>query len=249
MKSLILAAGYGTRLKPLTEHIAKPLIPIAGIPVIEYLLNRITMLPIIDMIYIVTNGQYFEDFRNWKKTFFEKNPKNTVPIELLNDGSLSNETRLGAVRDMALAIDTLQIKDDLLISAADDLFTFDFQKLINRFNEVAHSVITLCRTDDVQLIRNSGNAEIDHEGRVLSMIEKPKNPKTNLISPCLYILSQPALRDIKRYLMKNLNPDAPGHFISWLVKHRNVFSYIFTAPFYTIGTLEAYESVRYIFEK
>ena len=249
MKALVLAAGYGTRLKPLTDTTAKPLIPIAGKPIIEYLLLRILSLPAIDSIYIVTNAKFFQDFVSWKKSFDRERAKTYPPIHLLNDGTTSNKTRLGAIRDMALAIKTFRINDNLMVSAADDIFTFDFQNLVDTFEEHGETIITLHQTNNMEILRNSGNAEIDSEGRVLHLIEKPSDPKTNLIAPCLYILSRSTLPFINHYLKTDNNPDAPGYFLSWLVRETRVLSYVFEESFYAVGNLTTYKEVQNILDQ
>ena len=249
MKSLILAAGYGTRLYPLTETTAKPLLPLAGKPIIEYLLQQILPLSAIDKVYIVTNGKFYKDFEEWLETFEGKRKKKDPPIHILNDGSTSNENRLGAIRDMALTVETFGIDDDLMVSAADDVFTFDFQNLVNIFQEKGKTIITLHPSNDPDMLRNSGNAQIDSRGRVVSLIEKPSSPKSNLISPCLYILSRPTLPSINHYLQADNNPDAPGHFLAWLVEKTVVYSYIFKEPYYTVGDKTSYERAQSLFDQ
>lgn len=248
MKALILAAGYGTRLRPLTDTTAKPLITLRGKPIIEYLLQRILPLSAIDTVYIVTNDKYFKDFVVWQESFDRKRGTKSPPILLLNDGTSSDKKRLGAIRDMAIAIETFSIRDDLMISAADDIFMFDFQNLVDTFEKKGKSVITLHPSNNIDVLRSSGNAQIDAaNGRVLYLVEKPLNPQTNLVSPCLYILDRSALSLINCYLQAEKNPDAPGHFLSWLVEKTDVFSYIFEEPFYTIGNKAAYEHVQTLF--
>jgi len=247
MKSLILAAGYGTRLYPLTKTTTKPLIPLAGKPIIEYLLERILPVSVIDTIYIVTNGKFFSDFVKWQKAFQSKSAGKESRILLLNDGTTSNMTRLGATRDIALAIKKFAIDDDLMVCSGDDIFTFDFQKLVDTFEKIGKTVITLHHSSNTELLRNSGNAHIDSENRVINLVEKPPHPRTNLISPCLYILSRSTLPMVDLYLKTNNNPDAPGYFLSWLVKETEVFSYTFEEPFYTVGDAASYKHAQIIF--
>lgn len=247
MKSLILAAGYGTRLHPLTENTAKPLLPVAGKPIIEYLLQRILPLSVVDAVYIVTNEKFYQDFLKWNESFNQKREKIHPPIYLLNDGTSSNENRLGAIRDIAMTIETYRLDDDLIVSAADDIFTFDFQELVDTFYTKRETVITLYQCDNIDQLRKSGNARIDTTGRVLEVVEKPKNPKSNLLSPSLYILSRSTLNLINPYLQEGNNPDAPGYFISWLVAKIPVYSYIFKEPFYAVGDLVSYKRIQALF--
>ncbi|MFH1941663.1 MAG: sugar phosphate nucleotidyltransferase, partial [bacterium] len=172
-----------------------------------------------------------------------------LPIHLLNDGTTSNETRLGAIRDIALAIDTFCIDDDLMVSAADDLFTFDFQSLVDAFYEKGKSIITLHPSNDPHVLRNSGNARIDARGRVFRFVEKPSHPKSNLVAPCLYILSRSTLPFISRYLNAHNDPDAPGHFLSWLVRKMTVWNFLFEESFYPLGDISSYERTQRIFKK
>ncbi len=249
MKALVLAAGYGTRLYPLTKTTAKPLVPIADKPIIEYILERILPLPSIDAIYIVTNGKFFSDFVKWQETFQKKRDRKEPPILLLNDKTLSNETRLGAIKDIALAINKFAVDDDLMICSGDDIFMFDFKEFVETFEKVGKTVITLHPSNDIELLRNSGNAQINSANRVIDIVEKPSHPRTNLISPCLYIFSRSTLPMIDRYLKTDNNPDAPGYFISWLVKKIEVFSYIFEEPFYTVGDMVSYKHAQIVFGK
>jgi glucose-1-phosphate thymidylyltransferase len=248
MRSIILAAGYGTRLGSVAQVTAKPLIPIAGKPIIEHLLIRILHLPEIEEVIIVTNGKFFNDFVRWKESFLKERIRTKIPIHLLNDHTQSNDERLGAVRDMALGIDEIGKDSDILISASDDIFYFNFQLFVEQFKKTFKTTLTLFSSDDIQIIQNSGNAQIDDQGRVLTMVEKPFVPISNFISPCLYILSRSDTHLINRYLQTANNPDAPGHFISWLVKKTEVYSFIFNEPFYTVGTKEAYEHAKRMLE-
>ena len=241
MKSLILAAGYGTRLHPLTETTAKSLLSLGGKPIIEHILQPILRLPEIDAVYIVTNGKFFQDLAVWQETFDRRRENPLPPIHLLNDGTVSNETRLGAIRDTALAIQHFRVDDDLILAASDNIFTFDFQKLIAAFRKTRETTITLHPSEDIHRLRNTGNARIDARGRVVELIEKPSTPKTNLVSPCLYILSRTTLPLVRQYLDTNKNPDAPGHFLAWLVGQTSVNSFVFNEPFYTVGDTSSYE--------
>jgi glucose-1-phosphate thymidylyltransferase len=235
MNSIILAAGYGTRLGKLVEKKAKPLLAVGGIPLLTRLILKILRLSRTEAVFLVVNDRYFRDFVNWKKEI-EQRENLPFPIHLINDGTRDNSRRLGALRDLDLGIRQAGEKKPLLVSAADDIFLFDFRWLEARFLETGRTTIALTRCHDNRRLRQSGNACIDSQGRVAALLEKPDNPVSDLIAPCLYILAPADIPLLSQYLVSGNNPDAPGHFISWLVKRSQVYSFLFKEPFYTIGT-------------
>ena len=249
MKALILAAGYATRLYPLTKDKPKPLLKIGDKTIVDYLLTRISDIKEIDTVYIVTNKKFYPIFRKWAD---ETNASKRYPqfqIKVINDGTESNETRLGAIADILFVLNQEQINDDLLVAAGDNIFCFNFQELKDLFNTHQCDVIVAHRLQDKKRLQQSGVVELDENNKVIGFQEKPQEPQSDFIAPALYIYKKETLPLFKQYIDAGENPDAPGSFISWLYKRKPVYAYIMTSQYYDIGTLESYQAVVKEFEK
>jgi len=236
MKIIILAAGYATRLEPLTLTIPKSLLEVGKKKIIDRIMEKIASLKGgASSICIVTNAKFFNVFNEWLKS--SKYFKNT---SLLNDGSISNETRLGAIRDLELVMAEKAIDDDLLVVAGDNLFDMD----LNKFIEFARSrpdgvSVALYDIKSIELARSFGVLKVDPAGRVVDFEEKPPEPKSTLISTGIYYFPKNKLAFIKEYVKMQNKLDAPGYYISWLVKRDKVFGYSFSEDWYDIGNLES----------
>ena len=247
MKALILAAGYGTRLKPYTDRTAKPLLPIAGRPLIDHCIDWIVAADAVDEILVVSNRRYWQGFQEWQAaTSF------SLPVTLVNDGSTTNENRLGAIRDIELVIDTQRVADDLLIMAGDNIFTFGLAALVQFFYDKQTPVITAHALDDAEKLRRTGVVQLNEEARVMDFEEKPSEPKSSLGVPPLYIYPQRSLPRFGEYLANPVNPDAPGHFVAWLHRQEVVHAFCFEGDRYAIDDPETYrwvdEAVRRLTE-
>ncbi len=247
MNAVILAAGYGTRLYPLTQNTAKPLIQVGGRTILDYLMDHLIAEPEIRNIILVTNGKFNRDFEAWKASF-EQEKKEIPALHLINDESTSPENRLGAIRDWSLAVSRFG-KDDMIVSAADDLFLFSFKDLIHAFGRKKRSVISLVHCTDREKIQKSGNVRLSDTGRVMEMVEKPEVPVSDLLSPCLYLLRQEDLPLLDRYIRSGHTEDAPGHFISWFVRQAEVYGVIMEGPVHSVGDMKEYRHVQSLFEK
>ncbi len=244
MHAILLAAGYGTRLHPLTRDRAKPLLPVGGRPIIDHLIDRLEAAPEIDRMLLVTNARFAEDFERWAAArSFAK------PLSVYCDGSTSNEDRLGAVADMQLAVERGGIAgQEAYILATDNLPRFDLTDIIGFSRARRASAVFGCRTEDPEVLARVGVAEVDAEGRVTGFEEKPEHPRGNLRVPPFYVYASEAVASIAQYLAGGGNPDAPGHFLQWLVPRHPV--YLLRRPQGTrdIGTLESYRQVCAEFE-
>jgi len=247
MQAVILAAGYGTRLYPITADRAKPLVEAGGKTILDYLIEKLLRQEIIDGLSIVVNDRFHTQFLDWQKVF-EKTAGKSLPLTIINDGTTSNQHRLGAIRDLSLALSGIDEMQAVLISAADDIFCFPFRPLIETYLERDSSVIALIKSDDPDRISKSGNGLIDDEGRVIEMVEKPEKPISSLLSPCLYILHAVDRKLLDEYLEGGNNPDAPGYFIAWLIRKTTVYSTVFSEPVYSIGDIEEYKKVCRLFK-
>lgn len=244
MKAIILAAGYATRLYPLTLNQPKALLPIAKKPIINYITEQIETIDSVDEIIVISNDKFYPHFCNW-----QKESKCTLKITVLNDNTTDDENKLGAVGDMSFAIDKLGIDDEILVMAGDNIFTFDLVDFYNKYKEKNADMILVKKLDDVEELRRMANVEMDADGKVYGMVEKPQNPKTNIAAFAMYIYKKDTVPMIKQYLDEGNNPDAPGFFPSWLYKQKDVYAYAFEGECYDIGTPKSYKEVNEIFVK
>lgn len=248
MKAIILAAGYATRLYPLTKHHPKPLLKIADKAIIEYLLDGFRGIPVLDEVFVVTNEKFAQVFRTWAGET-EKNGDYPFAITIVNDRTTSNETRLGAIADIQFVLDAHRIDDDLLVAAGDNIFQFDFSDLYHFFLDKQNDVIVAQELNDPVRLRTRGVVQFDDKFQVIGFEEKPDLPKSNYVCPALYIHRREHVLFYQQYLSEQNNPDAPGFFIKWLHTKTPVYAFVMPKPAIDIGTLESYEAVCEQFEK
>lgn len=237
MKALILAAGYAVRLAQLTANTPKPFLPVGGKKIIDRILGKVTGEGGIGSVVIVTNGKFFGKFEEWLGDSSYKGK-----VHLINDRTLTNETRLGAIKDMELAIKEGAIDDDLLVVAGDNLFDFD----LGAFLEFARSkgdVVSIAVYDvkDPASAKNFGVLSLAKDGRVIDFEEKPEKPKSTLISTGIYYFPKNKLSLIKKYVtIQDKKLDAPGNYIGWAAKNDKVYGFAFSEDWYDIGSVESY---------
>lgn len=243
MKAIVLAAGYATRLYPLTENQPKALLPVSGKPIMDYIVDQIEKVKEIDSVIIVSNKKFYSNFLQWSKM-----RKTRLEITILDDQSTDDVNKLGAVGDINFAIDKSSIDDDILVMAGDNIFTFELKDFVDYYKEKNKDIILTKRIDDVDELKRMGNAVVDETGKVISMVEKPENPTSNLAVFAVYLYKKETIPMIKQYLAEGENPDAPGFFPSWLHKKKDVYAFEIDGDCYDIGTPEAYDEVNRIFE-
>jgi glucose-1-phosphate thymidylyltransferase len=243
VKALILCAGYATRMYPLTRNIPKPLLPVAGKPTIEYLVEALEKIPQLDAIYVVTNGKFLSHFQEW-----QRGHQSDKEIRCYSDGTTSDETKLGAIGDMAFLIEKVSIEDDLLVVAGDNLFSFDVRDFVG-FYETHGASIAVHDVKKIELMKRYSEVKLDSESRVVDFVEKPANPQSTLASICLYLFPQKLLNMVNRYIEEGNDPDQPGRFIQWLHKKTEVFGWVFSEGWHDIGDLEEYERADTEFRK
>lgn len=240
MKVLLLAAGYGTRLYPLTKNIPKALLPIEGKPVIEYTIERLNKYNQIDDIYIVTNDRFFPKINEWKDTFISENNSS---IEVINDNTNSDENKLGAVGDIGYILDKKNITDSVLVIASDNLFEFglnDFFKAARDFSKCV-TIGTVDFSSNKKAISKYGVVKLDSDNRVIEFEEKPDNPASNLVAIGLYYFPEETLSLISKYLREGNNPDNTGYLIRWLCENYKVYAHKFPCKWYDVGSFEGYK--------
>lgn len=242
MKCILLAAGYATRLYPLTKDRPKPLLDVAGRTILEHILQKIEVCDQIDQIYIVTNDKFYEHFNQWVQSYHS-----SKPIQVINDQTTTNDNRLGAIADIQYVVEQARVQDDVLVMAGDNLFDFDLRDFIGYYESVGKDCITVHPLHDLASLQRTGVVEVNEEGKVISFEEKPQQPKSNLAAPPFYIYRSGTLPLIQQYLDEGGNPDAPGHLIPWLIGQTEVYAYKFQGSRYDIGTLESYRAAQEIY--
>lgn len=236
MTVLILAAGYAVRLKDLTQDNPKPLLEIGKRKIIDRIVDKVAALKDAPFIYIITNAKFFERFNGWLKV-----SRHRDRISLINDGSTSNETRLGAIRDLEIAIEEKAVDDDLLVIAGDNLFDFDLDEFL-KFASMKVDGVSVALHDIKDRIdaKRFGVVKVDEDRRVIDFEEKPAYPKSTLISTGIYYFPRDKLSFIKEYVKTSSKTDAPGHYIRWLSERDKVYGFIFSEDWYDIGDIGSY---------
>lgn len=236
MKCLFLAAGYATRLYPLTENFPKPLLPVKGKAILDYLIDDLDTTKEIDEYIVVSNHKFNDIFVSWAKKHKQK-------ITVIDDGTSTNETRLGAVIDIKFAIDKLNIHDDLLILAGDNLLDFSLQGFIDFAKSKNKSCVMTYKEDDTKKLQKSAVLNIDsNSGLVLDMEEKPANPKSNWCCPPFYFYKKEDIARIDEAISSGCKTDAPGSLAAWFVSNSEVHAYKMPGKRIDIGTLEIYNT-------
>lgn len=241
MKAIILAAGYATRLYPLTKDQPKALLPIAGKPMIEYLLDEIVTIPVIDAIYVISNHRFYDHFLAWEQKAGSKYP---IPLKILDDGTMSDEDKLGALGDFAYVLEQEGLDDDILLAASDNFFTFPLIDFYADYQRHGKDLLLATPIEDRQKLSALGVAVLDENNRVVQMIEKSPNPPSNIGIYAVYIYRRDTLPLLREYLAEGNPPDAPGHFPSWLSQRRDIRAYAFDGECIDIGTPENYADVN-----
>ena len=237
MKCLILAAGYATRLYPLTENFPKPLLEVKGKTILDWLVDDIDTSGLMDQYIVVSNHKFIHHFEKWAVGKKQN-------ITVLDDGTSTNETRHGAVKDIQFAIDELKLNDDLLIIAGDNVLDFSLVKFIQYAQEKNTSCIMRYFEPKLERLQKSGVIVTENDGLVLNMQEKPKEPKSTWCYPPFYFIVKKDVPMVAKSIAAGCGTDAPGSFIAWLYKKVSVYSMRMPGKRYDIGTLESYEQIK-----
>lgn len=232
MKCIIIAAGYATRLYPLTENFPKPLLEVGGKTILDHLIDDVESM--IDEFIVVTNHKFAKIFEEWAS-----NKRN---VRIIDDGTQTNDTRLGAVKDIQLASN--DIKDDVLVMAGDNLLDFSLKGFVEFAKEKRTSCVMCHEENDLKKKQKTAIITIDDENKILSYEEKPKEPKGNLAVPPFYVYRHEDIRRIQEALDEGCGYDAPGSFAAWLSHKTPMHAYIMPGHRYDIGDLKSYEDVK-----
>jgi glucose-1-phosphate thymidylyltransferase len=233
VKAIILAAGYATRLYPLTKTVAKPLLTVGGRPMLDYLLDRICDVDEIDTVHVVTNHKFADSFVAWAETHEVAGTR----IVVHDDGTTSDDDRLGAIGDIAFVIEQAGLEhEDLLVVAGDNLFDYSLDEYVSWWRGKGEaSAVVLYDVGSLELVRQYASVEIAEDDRLLSFVEKPADPKSSLVATAAYIYPQSHVPLIHRYLEEGNAPDQPGRFVAWLVPRAPVYGYTASGDWRDIG--------------
>jgi len=237
MKCLILAAGYATRLYPLTENFPKPLLKVQDKTILDWLIDDIDSLGQVDEYVVISNHKFAHHFMDWAA-------KKEQKITVVDDGTSSNETRLGAVRDIQYAIDELEIDSDMLVIAGDNLLDFSLTEFMKYAEERKTSCIMRYYETSEERLKKSGVATVDENGKVVRLIEKPVEPESHWCCPPFYYYTKEDARLVAKGIEAGCGIDAPGSYIAWLCTQTTVHAMEMPGRRYDIGNLESYEQVK-----
>ena len=237
MKCMILAAGYATRLYPLTENFPKPLLKVGEKTILDWLVDDIDTSKLVDEYIVISNHKFACHFEEWAKTKQQK-------ITVIDDGTVSNETRFGAVKDIQFAIEKLDLDDDMLVIAGDNVLDFSLTKFIDYAKLKQTSCVMRYYESDYNKLLKTGVVTIDSEDKILNMTEKSPTPATHWCCPPFYYYTKEDLKLVKKGIESGCGTDAPGSYIAWLCTKTSVHSMEMPGKRYDIGNLESYENVK-----
>ena len=236
MKCVVIAAGYATRLGELTKNFPKPLLKIGKTSILGRMLDDIDQIPEIDEHIIITSHKFAHIFEEWK----QKEGRWQKPITIIDDGTSTNDTRLGAVCDLLFAMDKLSIDDDMLVVAADNLLFFSFSEFVKFAQEKGTSCIMCHEQPSIEKLQRTGVVELDENNRVLGMEEKPQVPKSHWAVPPFYIYMKQDLDLVRHSVENGCGKDAPGNLAHYMVEHTTMHAWPMSAGRFDIGSLDTY---------
>lgn len=237
MKTIILAAGYATRLYPLTENFPKPLLDVGGKPILDWLIEDIANSGLMDEYVVISNHKFAPQFGDWASA-------SNYPITIVDDGTSTNETRLGAVRDIQFAVEKLGVTDDTLVLAGDNVLDFSLVSFVRFGMESCCSCIMWYEENELAKQQRTAIITVDSENTITSYEEKPREPKSNLAVPPFYFYRARDIKRIPEALDAGCGYDAPGSFAAWLSGQTPMKAYRMPGHRYDIGNLESYRSIQ-----
>jgi glucose-1-phosphate thymidylyltransferase len=230
MKAVVLAAGYATRLRPLTDTWAKELLPVGGRPILDWIVDAIREVPEVDAIHVVTNARKGPDFLAWAEG---------RDVQVHDDGTTSNEDRLGAIGDLQLVLERTGVDDDLLVIAGDNLFDFSLAEFEEFWRAKGRaSAVGVRDVGSLELATHYGIVALDDDGRLTDFVEKPADPPSTLAATATYLYHRDHVPLVRDYLDEGHSPDQPGRLIGWLRAREPVYGWVFDDDWYDIGNLE-----------
>jgi glucose-1-phosphate thymidylyltransferase len=245
MKVLILAAGYATRLYPLTLTRPKPLLDVAGKPMIEHVLDNIAPIPGIDRVYVVTNAKFAGQFQQWADNY--RATKAKLNFTIINDGSTDDTNKLGAIGDLNLVLEREKIDDDLIVVAGDNLFSQSVEEFGRYCRSRNAPVLAVYDVGNLEEIKKYNAITMDGEGRITFFEEKPKQPQSTVTGIALYFYPKASLPLIAQYVAEGNNPDQPGRLVQWMYQRTSFYTWRVPGLWFDIGSKETLDEANRIF--
>ncbi len=232
MKAIVLAAGYATRLRPLTDAVAKPLLPLAGRPMLDYLCDRIDAVTEVERIHVVTNARFAPQFSDWAAR-----RDGRAPVAVHDDGTTTNDDRLGAVGDLRFVVEAAALEGEhLLVVAGDNLFEFSLPDYVGFWRgKGLASALAVHDVGDIELVKQYGVVSVGEDDRVVRLVEKPEQPDSTLAATATYLFHAEHAGLVPAYLAEGNSPDQPGRFLAWLHTRVPVYAWSFPDRWLDIG--------------
>jgi glucose-1-phosphate thymidylyltransferase len=248
MNILILAAGYATRLYPLTENRAKPLLGVAGKPMMEWVIDNLAPIPGISKVFVVTNNKFAKDFAVWADGYNQSHAK--LSFEIVNDGTTSDADKLGAIGDLNFVVEKFGIQnEDLLVVAGDNLFSESLRDFGTYARSKNAPVLGIYDVKSIEEAKKYGVVALDAKGAITSFVEKPAQPPTSLIGIALYYYPKHVVPMIRQYIAEGNNPDQPGRLVQWLYPRTKVYTWSVPGTWFDVGSKETLEKANEMFAK
>jgi len=242
IKVIITAAGYASRLWPLTRDVPKPLIEVKGKPIVEHIICRVSEIPDVDEVFVVTNAKFYPVFEDWLS---DAKVRIQLPVKLVNDGTTSNDDRLGQVGDINFVLQAEKFDDDILVVAGDNLFNFSLLPAYEVFQRQHRILNPLYESKSYKAARESGSVVLNEETNEFEdFMEKSPTPKSTLISLGIYFFPRQKVQLIKSYIEGKNSPDKMGFFLMWLMQQEKVLGHVYLEKWFDIGWIEALETAR-----
>ena len=247
MDVILLAAGYATRLYPLTLTRPKPLLPVAGKPMIDHVLDNLAPIAGLDHVYVVTNAKFAAQFQDWSDHY--RATKAQLNFTIINDGSTDDTNKLGALGDLHLVLEQERVDDDIIVVAGDNLFSESLEAFGRFCREKNAPVLAVYDVGNLEEIKKYNAITLDPSGRIIFFEEKPKTPSSTLTGIALYYYPKATLTLIRQYIAEGNNPDQPGRLVQWLHTRAPVYTWRVPGMWYDIGSKQALEEANRVFAK
>ena len=242
MKAVVLAGGYARRMWPLTKNRPKHLLPVAGRPMLDYVMASLESVPMLEEIFISTNMRFQNQFKEYLNTL-----NTEKKIDLFVEDTRSEEEKLGSVGALGYLIRENNLNEELLVIGGDNIFSFRMMDFIEYFYAKKANTIALYDIGSKEKARLYGVVRINEECRIIDFQEKPADPQSTLVSTACYVFTRKGVQNVIRYLEEGNDPDKMGHFIEWLYRHDDVNGFVFKGAWFDIGSLDSYEAAKKYF--
>jgi glucose-1-phosphate thymidylyltransferase len=244
MKAIVLAGGFAKRMWPLTKNKPKQLLPLAGRPMLDYVLEKLEPVSELNQVFISTNAKFEDSFKTYLTTI-----STNKSIELFIEDTHSEQEKLGSVGALGFLIRENKIDDELIVIGGDNLFEFQMNEFLSFFKLKVANVVALYDLDSIEDAKLYGVVEVDSNNKIIGFSEKPSQPRSTLVSTACYLFTRTGVKNILRYLDEGNDPDKIGHFIEWLYQNDDTFGFLYKGYWFDIGSFESYDSANEFFTK